>query len=58
MKKNSWAATEPYESCAKEAYALKKGATVKIIGKATNCYGNLWYKISNGTWMYSGNIEV
>ncbi len=36
---------------------LSKGAKVTVVASAKNSVGNLWYKLSDGTWIYSGNLE-
>jgi hypothetical protein len=36
---------------------LPKGTTVKITGAAYNAVGNLWYQLSDGTWIFSGNVS-
>ncbi len=29
-----------------------------VNGKATNADGNLWYRLTDGNWIYSGNVKV
>jgi len=36
---------------------LKKGAFVTVVGQATNSKGNSWYKLSDGSWIFSGNVK-
>ncbi len=36
---------------------LSKGTKVTVVASAKNSVGNLWYKLSDGTWIYSGNLE-
>lgn len=36
----------------------KKGDIVSITGKASNCYGNLWYRLSDGTWINSDYLSA
>ncbi len=33
------------------------GTVVKVVDSKRNIYGNLWYKLSDGTWVYSDNIK-
>ena len=33
------------------------GSIVTVIASAKNQAGNLWYKMDNGLWVYSGNLE-
>ena len=47
----------PYEaSDLVKSYA--SGAGVSIRAKVTNKYGNIWYETNDGTYMYSGDVEV
>ena len=34
------------------------GSTVTVKGKASNSYGNTWYKLSDGSWIYSNYLTV
>ena len=36
---------------------LAKGSTVSIVGSAKNVHNNLWYKLSDGNWVYSGDLK-
>ncbi len=33
-----------------------QGTVLKVTGSTTNSAGNLWYKLSDGTWVFSGNV--
>ena len=33
------------------------GTVVKIVDSKRNIYGKLWYKLSDGTWVYSENVK-
>lgn len=35
---------------------LSKGSKVTVVGSGKNSAGNVWYKISDGTWIFSGNL--
>ena len=37
---------------------LAYNAVVTVTGKTTNAEGNVWYKLSSGYWIYSGNVKV
>lgn len=50
-----WA--RPYSGKSKKLTTLKKGSVVVVTGKTTNQPGNLWYKLSDGSWVYSGNVK-
>ncbi len=32
------------------------GTVLKLVAQTTNSSGNVWYKLDNGTWVYSGNV--
>ncbi|MBE7046943.1 MAG: hypothetical protein E7396_05955 [Ruminococcaceae bacterium] len=36
---------------------LSKGTKVTVVASGKNSAGNLWYKLSDGTWIYSKNLE-
>lgn len=36
---------------------LSKGTKVNVIASGKNSEGNLWYKLDNGSWIYSKNLE-
>ena len=36
--------------------SIPKGTQVDVIGSGKNSIGNLWYKIEDGTWIYSENL--
>lgn len=35
---------------------LSKGTKVTVVASGKNSVGNLWYKLNDGTWIYSGNL--
>ncbi len=35
---------------------LSKGTKVTVVASGKNSVGNLWYKLNNGTWIYSENL--
>jgi hypothetical protein len=37
---------------------LERGASVTAVGSAVNSIGNVWYKLNDGTWIYSGNLSL
>lgn len=37
--------------------SLSKGEKVSVAGYGNNSVGNLWYKLSDGTWVYSENLK-
>ncbi len=36
---------------------LKKGHVVTVVASGKNSVGNLWYKLNDGSWIYSGNLK-
>lgn len=36
---------------------LSKGTKVSVVASGKNSVGNLWYKLNDGTWIYSGNLK-
>ncbi len=46
----------PYSNNATKLRTEKKGAVLTVVAKTTNQAGNLWYQLSDGNWVYSGNI--
>ena len=33
-----------------------EGTVLRVVGSTTNSAGNLWYKLSDGYWVFSGNV--
>ena len=46
----------PY-SPEKTIKTLSKGTKVTVVASGKNAAGNLWYKLKDGTWIYSGNLQ-
>ncbi len=46
----------PYESC--KSYSVAKGTELSFVGKVINAADNLWYKLSDGNYIYYKNVEV
>lgn len=57
VKDNVPVRARPYASD-KVLSNLKKGAVVYVVGKGNNSVGNLWYKLSNGNWVFSDNLAL
>lgn len=36
--------------------SLKKDAAITVVGSGKNSAGNLWYKLSDGNWIFSDNL--
>ncbi len=49
--------SRPYSNNSKHIKTLNKGAYLTIVAKTTNQADNLWYKTSDGYWVYSGNVK-
>jgi uncharacterized repeat protein (TIGR02543 family) len=47
----------PYDSKENIIRTAKKNTSLTVVGKATNAHKNLWYKLSDGNWVYSENVE-
>lgn len=45
----------PY-AASKTITSYSKGDTVTVTAKVTNSYGNVWYKISDSSYVYSGDV--
>jgi hypothetical protein len=37
---------------------LPNGSNVAVNGRATNSLGNVWYRLTDGNWIYSGNLTM
>lgn len=48
---------EPYSAAATKGSLIKSGTVITINVKAENAHENLWYKTTDGGWVYSGNVE-
>ena len=49
--------SRPYSNNSTLIKTLSYGTKISIIGQTTNQAGNLWYKTSEGSWVYSGNVN-
>lgn len=47
----------PYSNYSKQEATMKKNSVVVAIAKTTNQAGNVWYKLTTGEWIYSGNVK-
>ena len=47
----------PYSNNSKEMDRVNKGNVVIAIAKTVNQAGNTWYLLSDGNWVYSGNVK-
>ncbi len=47
----------PYMECAAPSGDTPAGTEVSIVGKLTNSYGNIWYKTSDGTYVYESHLR-
>ena len=47
----------PYSNNSTRVRTTALNATVTVVGKVTNQANNLWYKLSDGNWIFSGNVE-
>jgi hypothetical protein len=37
---------------------LARNTEVTVVGEGRNSQGNLWYRLSDGTWVFSGNVTL
>lgn len=49
--------SRPYSNYSKQVNTMKKGSVVVAVAKTVNQAGNVWYKLSTGDWVYSGNVQ-
>lgn len=56
VKKDVPVRNRPYAP-EKSVATLAKGAKVTVVASGNNSQGNLWYKLSDNTWVFSGNVE-
>ena len=49
--------TMPYEAAAQNK-TVSKGTKVVVVGRAKNAYGNLWFKLSDGSWMVGDKLAL
>lgn len=49
--------SRPYSSKSTHVRTEKKNAVLSVVGKTTNAHKNVWYKLSDGKWVYSGNVK-
>lgn len=49
--------SRPYSNKSTHVRTEKKNAIVSVVGKTTNAHNNVWYKLSDGKWVYSGNVK-
>ena len=49
--------SRPYSNYSTQQATMKAGSIVMAVAKTTNQAGNLWYKLSTGEWIYSGNVS-
>ena len=47
----------PYSNYSKQITTMKKNSVVVAVAKTTNQAGNVWYKLSTGEWIFSGNVK-
>ncbi|MBR5870228.1 MAG: hypothetical protein IKZ09_04260, partial [Clostridia bacterium] len=47
----------PYSNNATKLAQIKTGSIVMVVAQTKNLNGNLWYMLSDGSWIYSDNVE-
>ena len=51
-----WSAAS--SSSTKRRTEAVSGTVLKVVGSTINSAGNKWYKLSDGNWVYSGNVKA
>ena len=49
--------SRPYSTNSTKETTMKKNSVVVAVAKTTNQAGNVWYKLTTGDWIYSGNVK-
>lgn len=49
--------SRPYSTNSRKITTMKKNSVVVAVAKATNQAGNVWYKLTTGEWIFSGNVR-
>jgi len=49
---------KPYDKSKIKRTIPSSGEKIVIVEQATNYYGNIWYRVSSGGWVYSKNIQT
>lgn len=49
--------SRPYSNNATEVRRQARGSVVVVVGSCVNQAGNTWYKLNDGSWIYSGNAQ-
>jgi len=50
--------SKPYSKTQKKRVIASSGTKLVVIAQAINYYENKWYKLSDGSWVYSGNVKL
>ena len=48
----------PYSNNSTQKTTMKAGSIVTAVAKTINEDGNLWYRLTTGDWIYSGNVKT
>lgn len=49
---------KPYEKSKVIRTIASNGEKIVVTEQATNYYGNIWYRVSSGGWVYSKNVQT
>lgn len=49
--------SRPYSNNSTKEMTMKAGSIVVAVKKTTNEDGNLWYQLTTGDWIFSGNVK-
>ncbi|MBR5479223.1 MAG: hypothetical protein IKU84_03510 [Clostridia bacterium] len=55
--KNTTVRSSYYSDGTKKVKDVKSGDVLRIVGEQTNKYYNVWLKVSDGGYIYSGNVQ-
>ncbi len=48
--------SRPYSKNSTKLRTEKSGKALTVVNKTSNQAGNVWYQLSDGSWVYSGNV--
>lgn len=49
--------SRPYSNNSTQVRREAKGSVLVVVGSCVNQAGNTWYKLNDGSWIYSGNVK-
>lgn len=58
FNKNDEARFDPYDNYSPIVHKYSTGDMVEVVASVVNTYGNIWYKLTDGSYVYSGDVEA